>query len=61
MLEVIVNYLDGSVETYSVLTYLKGERYWQLLTSDGVTVSIPDHAVKKIEVHQVNRPDAESK
>jgi|TARA_R100000995_G_scaffold10364_1_gene4296 hypothetical protein len=61
MLEVIVNYMDGSVETYSILTYLKGERYWQLLTSDGVTVSIPDHSVKKIEVHQVNQPDAESK
>ena len=53
MLEVIVVYTDGEVETYSILTYLKGERYWQLLATDGTTVSIPDHAVKKIEVHQV--------
>ena len=53
MLEVIVCYLDGEVETYSILTYLKGERYWQLLCTDGVTISIPDHVVKKIEVHQV--------
>ena len=53
MLEVIVNYTDGAVETYTILTYLKGERYWQLLTVDGTTVSIPDHSIKKIEVHQV--------
>jgi len=57
MLEVIVSYTDGSVETYSILTYLKGERYWQLLTADGVTVSVPDHAIKKIEVHQVGQND----
>jgi len=53
MLEVIVVYTDGEVETYSILTYLKGERYWQLLSTDGTTTSIPDHAIKKIEVHQV--------
>ncbi len=59
MLEVIVVYTDGEVETYSVLTYLKGERYWQLLSTDGNTVSIPDHAIKKIEVHQVGVPTEE--
>ena len=53
MLEVIVSYTDDTVETYTILTYLKGERYWQILTVDGTTVSIPDHAVKKIEVHQI--------
>jgi hypothetical protein len=53
MLEVIVVYTDGEVETYSILTYLKGERYWQLLSTDGTTVSIPDHVIKKIEVHQI--------
>jgi len=56
MLEVIVVYMDGEVETYSIITYLKGERYWQLLCTDGVTVSIPDHAIKKIEVHQIGAP-----
>jgi len=58
MLEVIVSYLDGNVETYSILTYLKGERFWQLLTVDGNTISIPDHAIKKIEVHQIGKEDA---
>jgi acid phosphatase class B len=53
MLEVIVVYTDGDVETYSIITYLKGERYWQLLSTDGNTISIPDHAIKKIEVHQI--------
>ena len=57
MLEVMVCYTDGEVETYSILTYLKGERYWQLLTVDGTTVSIPDHSLKKIEVHQIGGPD----
>lgn len=59
MLEVIVTYSDGEVETYSILTYLKGERYWQLLTVDGTTVSIPDHSIKKIAVHQIGEQNAQ--
>ena len=57
MLEVIVTYLDDTVEVYSILTYLKADRYWQLLTVDGTTVNVSDHALKKIEVHQVGESE----
>tara|TARA_A100001515_G_C4571868_1_gene209999 strand:+ start:262 stop:456 length:195 start_codon:yes stop_codon:yes gene_type:complete len=63
MLEVIISYADGSgVETMSILTYLRGEKYWQFLTTEGATVSIPDHSIKKIEVHPMtgNVSDGES-
>jgi len=55
MLEVIVSYIDSkkSVETFSILTYLRGERYWQFLTTEGATVCIPDHAIRKLEVHPI--------
>ena len=63
MLEVIISYTgDAGVETMSILTYLRGEKYWQFLTTEGATVSIPDHAIKKIEVHPMtgNGTDGES-
>lgn len=52
MLEVIITYTDKDmpVDTLSILTYIRGEGYWQFLTSDGATVSIPDHAVMKLEI-----------
>ena len=51
MLEVIITYSDDeALDTYSILTYLRGDGYWQFLTTEGSTVSIPDHAVKKVEI-----------
>ena len=52
MLEVIITYLDKDVapDNYSILTYLRGEGYWQFLTTEGTTVSIPDHGVQKMEI-----------
>ena len=52
MLEVIITYLDKKIkpDTFSILTYLRGEGYWQFLTSEGTTVSIPDAGVQKVEI-----------
>jgi len=51
MLEVIITYSDDeALDTFSILTYLRGDGYWQFLTTEGSTVSIPDHAVKKVEI-----------
>jgi len=52
MLEVIVTYVDKDmpVESFAILTYLRGDGYWQFLSASGSTVSIPDHAVLKIEI-----------
>tara|TARA_R100001086_G_C11676626_1_gene214450 strand:- start:203 stop:397 length:195 start_codon:yes stop_codon:yes gene_type:complete len=63
MLEVIITYVDrkAPVDTFSILTYLRGEGYWQLLTVEGNTISIPDHAIQKMEVHPLhNSRDGES-
>lgn len=59
MIEVVVTYLDRKtpVETFSILTYLRGEGYWQFLTPQGVTINIPDHAVQRIEIQPI--PNAE--
>jgi len=60
MVEVIVSYIDSkkSVETFSILTYLRGEGFWQFLTTEGSTVCIPDHAIKKIEVHPIENGES---
>jgi len=52
MLEVIISYIDreAPIETFSILTYLRGDGFWQFLTTEGGTVSIPDHAIRKIEI-----------
>ncbi len=52
MLEVIITYLDAKTkpDNFSILTYLRGEGYWQFLTSEGTTVCTPDAGVKKIEI-----------
>ncbi len=51
MLEVIVSYVDKDVpaDMFSILTYLRGDGFWQFLTTEGVTVNVPDHAVRKVE------------
>ena len=55
MLEVIITYSENdSLDTYSILTYLRGDGYWQFLTTEGSTISIPDHAVKKVEIVPVS-------
>jgi|TARA_R110001599_G_scaffold216738_1_gene414984 hypothetical protein len=52
MLEVIITYVDKKmpVETFAILTYLRGDGYWQFLTTEGSTVCVPDHAVQKVEI-----------
>ena len=59
MLEVIISYIDKDtpVETFSILTYLRGDGYWQFLTREGTTLSIPDHAVMKIEIVPMQQSD----
>jgi hypothetical protein len=55
VIKVIVTYLEKKtpVETFSILTYLRGDGYWQFLTPEGVTLNIPDHAVQRIEIQPI--------
>jgi hypothetical protein len=59
MLEVIITYVDRETppEVLSILTYLRGDNYWQFLTVDGFTINVLDHAVAKVEVHPVQNGD----
>ncbi len=52
MLEVIITYKDRDdpIDTFSILTYLRGEGYWQFLTTDSTTICVPDGSVKKVEI-----------
>lgn len=61
MLEVIITYVDKKLgtETLSILTYLRGDNYWQFLTVDGFTINVLDHAVQKVEVHPMQNGSAE--
>tara|TARA_R100000008_G_C3431011_1_gene89635 strand:- start:212 stop:394 length:183 start_codon:yes stop_codon:yes gene_type:complete len=59
MLEVIISYTDKKtpVENFSILTYLRGDGYWQFLTTEGSTISIPDHAVQRVEIIPMQQSD----
>jgi len=59
MLEVIISYTDKEtpVETFSILTYLRGDGYWQFLTIEGTTLSVPDHAVQRVEIVPLQQTD----
>jgi len=52
MIEVTISYIEKRTpdESFVILTYLRGDGYWQFLTPGGSTVNIPDHAIRKIEI-----------
>ena len=55
MIEAIVTFKDinDPVVAYPILTYVRGEGYWQLMCQDGKTVLIPDSSVHRIEITPV--------
>ena len=52
MIEAVVTFkdVDSPVTSYPILTYVRGEGYWQLMCSDGRTVLLPDSSLQMIEV-----------
>ena len=52
MIEVRVSFCgeDRRVEVYEILTYLRGDSYWQFLCLDGKLKIIPDRNIEMIEV-----------
>ena len=60
MIEVVIRYIEKKtpVETFSILTYLRGDGYWQFLTPEGTTINIPDHAIQRIEIHPIDNGDS---
>ena len=52
MIEALVHFSGASArtETYQILTYLRGEGYWQFLCMDGVLKIIPERSVEMVEI-----------
>jgi len=52
MIQVTISYIEKRTpdENFTILTYLRGDGYWQFLTPDGSTINIPDHAIRRIEI-----------
>ena len=61
MIKAIVNFkgIDESLarqEIYDILTYLRGDNYWQFLCLDGTLKIIPDSSVEMIEIVNEKAP-----
>ena len=51
MIKVVVHFREEKrQEIYSILTYLRGDQYWQFLCLDGTLKIIPDSSVDMIEI-----------
>jgi len=52
MIQAIVSFCgDGArQEVYEILTYLRGDKYWQFLCLDGTLKIIPDSSIEMIEI-----------
>ena len=50
MIHASITYKNSEVDTYDLITYVRGEGYWQLLCVDGQTVLIPDSAIMKMRL-----------
>tara|TARA_R100001086_G_C11764891_1_gene239180 strand:- start:74 stop:274 length:201 start_codon:yes stop_codon:yes gene_type:complete len=59
MIKVIVHFGDHGArrsESYDILTYLRGDKYWQFLCLDGTLKIIPDSSVEMIEIINEQAP-----
>jgi hypothetical protein len=52
MIEAIVTFSGNEArqEVYEILTYLRGEGYWQFLCLDGTLKIIPETSIEMVEI-----------
>ena len=48
MIHATVVYTNTEVDRFDLITYVRGEGYWQLLCANGKTVLLPDASIVKI-------------
>ena len=48
MITATVVYTNNEVDEYDLITYVRGEGYWQLLCTNGKTVLLPDASIVKL-------------
>jgi len=51
--KVSFNGVECREETYEILTYLRGESYWQFLCLNGTLKIIPESSISMIEIINV--------
>ena len=58
MIEAKISFLGESArqEIYEILTYLRGEGYWQFLCLDGTLKIIPESSIEMVEIINTNAP-----
>ena len=52
MIEAIITFSghEARQEVYEILTYLRGEGYWQFLCLDGTLKIIPESSIEMVEI-----------
>ena len=52
MIEAIITFSghEARQEVYEILTYLRGEGYWQFLCLDGTLKIIPETSIEMVEI-----------
>ena len=50
MIHATITYKNSEVNEYDLITYVRGEGYWQLLCADGRTVLLPDESIVKMVI-----------
>ena len=62
MIHATVVYTNISgVDTFDLITYVRGEGYWQLLCANGKTVLLPDASIVKIVLSTPTQEDKDEK
>ena len=62
MINATVVYTNISgVDRFDLITYVRGEGYWQLLCANGKTVLLPDASIVKIVLSTPTQEDKDEK
>ena len=63
MIEAIVTFCghESRQEVYEILTYLRGEGYWQFLCLNGTLKIIPETSIEMVEIINTKAPSQEAK
>tara|TARA_R110002012_G_scaffold293013_1_gene488425 strand:+ start:65 stop:265 length:201 start_codon:yes stop_codon:yes gene_type:complete len=63
MIEALVHFsgAQARTETYQILTYLRGEGYWQFLCMDGVLKIVPENSIDMVEIINMQAQQTPSK
>jgi len=48
MIQATIVYTNTEVDKFDLITYVRGEGYWQLLCANGKTVLVPDASIVKM-------------